>query len=168
LQLGYIETAKTDFFRDAFIGSAPILTGGLFVGYAGNIKLGFLALWDALMYGGSSTIFISINEMLDRPDFWLWFYLTVVISGTMLPSPADRRSWLPIGIAIILFSFLGVLAGIGPWMVENIGFRLNDIFRSTAVVFGISAAVHLVVLCPTWGIRKMISSLMGLEVKASS
>jgi hypothetical protein len=166
LRLGYIETAKTDFFRDALIGFAPILTGGLFVGYAGNIKLGFLALWNSLITGGSSTILNSIIEMLDRPDFWLWFYLTVVISGTMLPSPADRRSWLPIGIAISLLTLLGVLTGIGSWMVQNIGFRLNNIFRSTAVVFGISAALHLVVLCPAWGIRKIISRLTGLEVKA--
>ena len=167
LQLGYIETARTDFIRDALIGIAPLFTGGLFVGYTGNERLGFLTLWDALVTGNGPFILVSIDEMVARPDFWLWFYLTVVVSSTMLPSPADRRAWLPLGIAIGVTMGLGVLAGIGPWMMENLGIRLNDVFRTTAIVFGISAGVHLVVLLPAWAIRKMFSRVTGLEVKTS-
>ncbi len=165
LQLGYIETEQTDFVRDAFIGLAPLLTGGFCVGYAGRTKLGFLALWDGLVTGNSAIILDSIQEMLARPDFWLWFYLTVVISSTMLPSPSDRRAWLPLGFVISILVGFGVLAGIGPWMIENIGIRLNDVFRTTAIVFGISSGVHFVVLIPAWSIRKTISRMTGLEVK---
>jgi hypothetical protein len=45
LQLGYVETAPTDLFRDALIGAAPLLTGGAFVIYAGIYHLNVEALW---------------------------------------------------------------------------------------------------------------------------
>jgi len=166
LRLGYIETAKTDFFRDALIGFAPLLTGGLFVGYAGLVRLGMLSLWDNLGLWDPTKIMLSIQEILSKPDFWLWFYLTVVVSSTMMPSPSDRRAWVPLGIGIGLLLGLGMLVGLGPWMVEQAGNRFNDILRTTAIVLGISSGVHLVVLLPVWAIRLLISRLTGLRVTA--
>ena len=40
IRLGYVETAKTDFIRDALMGLAPLVTGGLFVAFGGSISLG--------------------------------------------------------------------------------------------------------------------------------
>jgi hypothetical protein len=164
LQLGYVETAKTDFLRDALIGLAPLLTGGLFVGYAGNARLRLLAVWEAVMSGDLGTIVTAVQTTLAQPDFWLWFYLTVVISSTMLPSPSDRRAWVPLGIAIILLVGAGILVGIGPWMLANLVGALSEVLGSTAVVFGMSAGTHLAVLLPVWVMRHGLSRITGMEV----
>lgn len=167
LQLGYVETEKSDLVRDAFIGLAPLLTGGLFVAYAGHTRLGMTSLWNALVSANQDVILTTASIMLAQTDFWLWFYLTVVISSTMLPSSSDRRAWLPLVLAIGILLGVGVLAGIGPWMIENLGMPLNDVLRAMAIVFAISSGVHLVVLIPSWGIRKMLNRLMGLEITSS-
>ena len=46
LQLGFVETSSADWLRDALIGAAPLLAGGLFVAYAGLERLGLLTLWQ--------------------------------------------------------------------------------------------------------------------------
>ena len=164
LQLGFVETEQADFLRDALIGFAPLLAGGVFVGYAGWAKLGLLQLWDALLSLDSLVVLEKSKVMLAQPDFWLWFYLTVVISGTMLPSPSDRRAWFSLVLAIGLLVGVGILAGAGPWMVENLGNPLNDVLRTTAIVFAVSAGVHLMVLIPAYGVRKVLNRLTGLQV----
>jgi hypothetical protein len=49
-------------------------------------------------------------------------------------------------------------------MAENLLPLLNDALRGVAVVFAISAAVHLVVLIPVWLLRKGISRVTGMQV----
>ena len=87
LRMGYVETAQSDVFRDALIGFAPLLTGGLFVGYAGNAKLGLNGLWSSLVAADMGQLMAAIEIVLARPDFWLWFYLTVAVSSSSLPNP---------------------------------------------------------------------------------
>lgn len=168
LRLGYVETEKVDFLRDTLVGIAPLLAGGFFVGYAGKVKLGFISLWDALETLNLTQIQNTVKLNLERPDFWLWFYLMVVISSTMLPSQSDRRAWVPLSMAVILLMGIGIFVGVGPWMMDNIGNWMNDVFRSLAIVFGMSTGVHLVVLVPAWGIRKGLNHFTGLEVKSVS
>jgi len=164
LQMGYVLTAETDIFRDALIGFAPLLTGGMVVGYTGTVRLGFLTLWDSLIGINMMSVFDAMDLVLARQDFWLWFYLTVVVSSTMLPSPSDRRAWLPILIAVGVLVGAGVFVGLGPFLMDSVGMPLNGALRATAVVFAISSGVHLIVLIPVWGIRKLFNRLTGLHV----
>lgn len=164
LRLGYVETARTDVFRDALIGAAPLVTGGLFVTYAGLSHLGLHLVWNAFGEGGPAVALETLAALRGQPDFWLWFYLVFAVSSTMLPSKSDRRAWLP--LALILISLLGVslLAGAGPWLLANFAPPLNQAFYALAAVVGISAGIHLVLWLPVWSLRRLISRLTGLQV----
>ncbi len=164
LRLGFVETGETDILRDAFIGMAPLLTGGLFVAYAGIIQLDLLSVWDGIASGSTETAFNNLTASMAMPDFWLWFYLMVTVSSTMFPSPSDRRAWLPVALIVILIVGLALLFGAGPWMSENLLPYLNEVLRGIAVVFAISVTVHLIVLLPAWGLRKILSRLTGMRV----
>ena len=48
LQLGYVETVKTDIIRDSLIGAAPLLAGGSFIAYLSITRLDLLPLWAVL------------------------------------------------------------------------------------------------------------------------
>ena len=109
----------------------------------------------------------TIATMLKEPDFWLWFYLTVVVSSTMLPSASDRKAWLPILLSIGVLIGLGFLFGLGAFVMDSLVSPTNNIFRATAVIFAISSGVHLFVLVPTWGIKKLLTKLTGLEIKTA-
>lgn len=167
LQLGFVETASADPLRDALIGSAPLLMGGAFVVYAGLVPLGLLLVLDGLTSGNLAAAWNALVTLHSRPDFWLWFYLTFAVSSTMLPSASDRRAWLPLAFLVFLPIGLVLLLGLGPWLAGNwnvLAPRLNGIFRALALIFGISALVHLVLLPLAWVLRKSLGILMRVLV----
>jgi hypothetical protein len=164
LQLGYVETAKTDFLRDALIGVAPLVTGGIFVAYAGVSRLGVNTIWVNLIHGQLSSINLAIKSILVRPDFWLWFYLTFTVSSTMLPSASDRRAWLPVILVLQGMVGLILLIGAGPWLLTRVGSALMTAIDAITMVFGITVIIHLILSPPTWLIRKLISRMVRLQV----
>lgn len=164
LQLGYVETSSTDWVRDALIGSAPLISGGLFVAYAGIIRLDLLSLAQTFFGQSIQAVHLALRSALARPDFWLWFYLTLVVSSTMLPSASDRRAWLPMGIILSALLGLSLVFGAGPWMAENLAEPFNRVLKAISSVFGISVAMHLVLLPFIWAARKLLGRALGLEV----
>jgi hypothetical protein len=167
LQLGFVETANTDILRDALIGSAPLLTGGGFVIYVGIVHLGLNNLWEALLSWNGTAVWAVLTSIQSRPDFWLWFYLIVTVSSTMLPSTSDRRAWLPlalIGFSVMIFMFLaGIFVDFSQVWLFLLP-RVNRGFQSAALIFGISVAIHMIVLPIIWGIRKLLMNLSGIHL----
>jgi len=164
LQLGYVETRASDWVRETLIGAAPLLTGGVVVAYAGVQRLGLTGAWDALSSGTPGAMQLALSAMLERPDFWLWFYLTLAISSTMLPSASDRRAWLPLGLVAALLLGISLAAGAGPWLLANAAPWVNRGLEAAALVLAISLGLHLVLLPPFWLARRGLSHLSGLEV----
>jgi hypothetical protein len=164
IRLGYVETAQTDFFRDAMIGIAPLVTGGLFVAFAGVYRLGLDAIWVSIIQGQLRAISLAIKTAAAQPDFWLWFYLVFAVSSTMMPSESDRRGWIP--VILVMASLLGIILiiGVGPWMITNFGKAFLTAMNAVTLVFGITVMIHLIFLPPAWVIRKIISRILGLQV----
>jgi hypothetical protein len=163
LQLGFVETSSADIFRDALIGIAPLLTGGLFVAYAGLYRLGLPGAWESLAEGGAG-LFSILSELHQKPDFWLWFYLTFAVSSTMLPSASDRHAWLPLVISVVFLLGISLLIGAGPWLLENLAGPLDQALRSVAMIFGIAAGIHFVLLPPAWALKQLLMKLTGYRV----
>ena len=163
LQLGYVETARTDIFRDALIGASPLLAGGIFVALVGVYRMGLGALWEALLSGDGQVFRMATAAILEKSDFWVWFYLTFTVSSTMLPSTSDRRAWLPLGLIVVVLLSLVLLAGAGLWLISNLAPALNTALRALAGVLGISVLVHLVLLPPIWMARRLLNKLTGLQ-----
>ncbi|MFO7623865.1 MAG: hypothetical protein R6V73_05895 [Anaerolineales bacterium] len=163
LQLGFVETASVDIFRDALIGLAPLLAGGLFVAYAGYYRLGLPGAWESLVNGSSGLLSI-LNELHLKPDFWLWFYLTFAVSSTMLPSPSDRHAWLPLVIVAIVLLLVSFFVGAGPWLLANLASPFNQALRSVAMIFGIATGIHFVLLPPLWLMRQGLMKATGYRV----
>jgi hypothetical protein len=164
LQLGYVETAHTDIVRDALIGAAPLLTGGVVVAYIGMVHFGLPAVWQALPSENGSFWFELLPAVFRHPDFWLWLYLAFVVSSTMLPSRSDRRAWLPIALVLGLLLILILLIGVGPWLVHNLAPKLYTILSSIIVVFGISVVIHLALWPPFILVRILFEHVTGFKV----
>jgi hypothetical protein len=165
LQLGYVETTQVDFFRTALIGLAPLLSGGVVISLLGSSRLGLIPVGEEILGGHIALALSAIKTLPERPDFWVWFYLVFIISSTMLPSASDRRTWLPLGVALTLLVGLAALAGAGPWLAQNLAPIVNRALRSLAIVFAVSAAVHAVVLLPVWLARLLLNRITGLQVQ---
>lgn len=164
LQLGYVETARTDFLRDALIGIAPLVTGSAFVIYVGLAHLELDAVWQIWQEGNLAGLFNGLRLTYHMADFWLWFYLAFTVSSTMLPSSSDRRAWLPLAMFLLGLFLLGIAAGAGPWMAEHLAPAMNSIFQTIVLAIGISLFLHLLLLPMIWIGRVLLSRLSGLQV----
>lgn len=165
LQLGYVETVKSDFFRDSLIGAAPLIAGGAVVAYLAVTRLDLLPLWDAIRNGQFGVLWLDITLLPTTQDFPLWFYLVFTISSTMLPSQSDRHAWLPLGVTFVALIGLAVVAGAGPWMLEHVAPAVDRFLSSAAVVFGLSAALHALLIIPTGLLHIGLTKLTGLDVQ---
>ncbi len=164
LRLGYVETASGGFLRDALIGFAPLMTGSPFVAFAAINRMQLLPLWGFVRLGNWSNFWTALAFAPQQPDFWLWFYLTFTVSSTMLPSASDRHAWLPVGLLAAALMGLAILAGAGEWMLANLAPPLNDFLRALALVFGLSAVLHALLILPFFLLHKTLAKLTGVDV----
>jgi len=164
LQLGYVETESTDILRDSLIGMAPLIFGGTAVTIIARLHLGFDGFGIVFVDWSLATLQGAVAASIQTPDFWLWFYLLFAISSTMLPSESDRSAWRMLAFVVIGLLGIGLLIGIGPWMLANLGPKVNDLFRALAVVFIVSILAHIVLLIPVFFIRMGLSSLLDMKV----
>lgn len=165
LRLGYVEASASDPVRDTIIGAAPLISGAAFVAYAGLTQLNLSTVLETSNQHGWQSGLYSMVSVIHQPDFFIWFYLVFVISSMMLPSASDRRSWLIIGFWVGLIILLSMFAGAGPWLVRNVAPFFDNVLTSLAIVFGISASVHLILL-PIFGFLHFLASrITGLDVR---
>lgn len=156
LQLGYVQTPKTDFLRDALIGAAPFFTGSLVVAYLGLNHLGLNALFPLLLEANWQALLPQALLLTHQPDFWLWFYLTFAVSSTMIPSAADRRAWWAVAVALGFFTLVAFLAGIGQWLALSLWPALNQVLSAQGLVLAIALTIHLALAIPLWGINRVL------------
>ena len=161
LQLGFVETRRTDILRDSIIGIAPFIAGSIFVAYVGLIQLNILELMVTISQAGYQAILAEIRLFFSQPDVWIWFYLALAVSSTMLPSSSDRKAWMPLVLCFIVI--LVILIIIGKDSNNLIGVRnlLDQSFSAIAVVVFISIVLHITVLFPLWMIRHILQRWLG-------
>lgn len=164
LRMGYVEVAETDIVRDSLIGAAPLILGNLAVAYIAITRLHLIPLWDVLRNGQFGLFWMGVSLLPSVPDFALWFYLTFAISSTMLPSQSDRHAWLPLGLSVVVLFALALFAGAGSWMMLNLAPPLNAFLRSVATLFGLSAAVHGILIPPVMLLHRLLARWLGWDV----
>ena len=164
LQLGYVETARSDAVRDSLIGAAPLIVGTLFVAYVAIYHLQMRVLWDAFRNGQFDLFWLGMRALPRVQDFYLWFYLAFAVSSTMMPSESDRHAWLELVISVGVLVAIALLVGAGPWMLSNIAPRLSNFLSAVAVIFGLSAFVHVLLILPTAFTHKLLARVTGVDI----
>jgi hypothetical protein len=118
-----------------------------------------------LANGQTELFWMGLKLIPQVNDFFLWFYLAFTVSSTMMPSESDRHAWLPLGLWMAGLLALAILAGAGAWMLNNITPLLNNFLGSVATLFGLSVALHIVLLLPTMLLHRIVSRITGVDVK---
>lgn len=165
LQMGYVETEAADIVRDSLIGLAPLIAGSLCVAYAGIDRLHLNKVWEIWQSGQLALFWQGLLSLPEVKDFYLWFYFTFAVSSTMMPSDADRFSWLPLGLWGAALFTLAIFAGAGAWMLAHVAPRLNDFLASISILFSLSNAVHLSLLIPFFLFHRLLVYLLKVDVK---
>jgi hypothetical protein len=159
-----VETYKTDIFRDALIGFAPLLAGMTVLAAITIHIFGMILALDKIDVANLEIGWNNLSHIFNQSDFWLWMYIVFVISSTMYPSASDRRSWIPIIILLGTIVFIAILFGAGSWMVTVLAPRLNQVFLGLAIILGLSTFTHFVLLIPLWMLRTLIVRITKMSV----
>lgn len=165
LQLGYVETGRSDIVRDSLIGAAPLIVGTLFITFVAIDRLQMRVLWDVFRNGQMSLFWMGLGTLPSVGDFYLWFYLVFAISSTMMPSESDRHAWLELAISIGVLFAITLLLGAGPWMLTTVAPYLSSFFGFVAVIFGLSNFVHIMLILPIALLHRLLSRVTGLDVQ---
>jgi hypothetical protein len=153
VQLGAVVVQKTDAVRASLIGVAPLVSGSLVVLLIGQRILDVSAMGGALRTENLGMIFSAWLTALRAPDMWLWVYLLFAVANAMLPSPADRETWLPVTYVLGFSSFLLELA---PVVVTALRW-LAAAFAMTLVA---DVPFVILILCVEW----LLGTLRGQRV----
>jgi hypothetical protein len=164
LRLGYVEIVRTDYLRDSLVGAAPLIVGMLVVSFISIFQLHLVVMWDTLRNGQMGLFMLGLQTLPSIPHFWFWFYLTFMISSTMLPSESDRYAWTPLMLILGVLFALALLAGAGPWMLANLAPPLNDFLRGSALILLVSVVVHAILLVPLILIHRGLTKATGWDV----
>jgi hypothetical protein len=66
-----------------------------------------------------------------------------------------------------LILLVALLVGAGPWLLgawEGLAALVAQGLQGLTMIFGISSAIHLVLLPPLWAVRASLARLTGLSV----
>lgn len=161
LQLGYVETARSDIFRDSLIGLAPMVSGSVVIAVLGVNFMQLDTLWNVLVNGQFNLFLMGLRLMPQIPDFYLWSYFVFTVSSTMMPSESDRDAWLPLGLWVAVLITLAVFAGAGDWMLTNLAPLLNNFLNTVSTLLGLSLMLHILLLLPITLIRRLLFRVTG-------
>ncbi len=164
LRLGFVTMAQVDVFREALIGSAPLVMGGAVMAYVGIAHLQAIEFGQSLAAGALGQFFLRLVGLPAQPDFWLWIYVVFAVSTTMFPSPSDRRAWLPVLLVMGTLVGVAVLAGAGPWLLGHLGPPIDRFAGAMASVFGVCVLVQAGLTLLLWVFRKVLSRVFGLQL----
>lgn len=164
LRMGYVETGSTDIFRDSLIGAAPLIAGGAFIAYTSFVRFNLAEYWFRVINGTPGLWLTSIQEIVSRPDFWLWFYLLFVVSSTMFPSHSDRRAWLPLLLIFGLIIAFLLIVGAGEWLRARLTLTILKVLNLQTSLLSISLLIHLLLLLPVYILHRLIIALKGGDI----
>ncbi|MEJ2759687.1 MAG: hypothetical protein P8046_14500 [Anaerolineales bacterium] len=160
LQMGFVEVAVSDPVRESLIGAAPLLTGSAFVAYVGFSRLEVNTLVSSAQLGLGEVI-PAFFALFHQPDVWLWLYLALTVSSTMFPSASDRRPWLKVAIGLAIILGVLLVLGAGYWLLDLLQPGLTRGLTAAAMIFGISAGIHMLLLLPLVLLRILLTDLFN-------
>ncbi len=164
LRLGFVETAKVDFVREAIIGAAPLLAGSAVVVLIGYSRLAIGPLGAAVASGDVAGMAQKLIASLQSADAFVWLYLLFAVSNSMMPSASDRRAWLPVTTLLALLGLGLYFVGVAPLLMESLGEPVAAGVRVIASAFSMTISVNLIIIPLIWLIEKLLVRLTGLKV----
>ena len=163
VRLGSVQVERVDALRASLIGLAPLLFGSLAVLLIIQYAFGVSNLGDAVRHEDFSAMLTSLGGALRAPDAWLWLYLIFAVANAMVPSPADRETWPPVILFLLLVLIVALAAGMGSTLI-GLGQLVGDGLRWLAAAFTITLIVDLPFVIGIWLLERTIGSLRGQRV----
>lgn len=164
IRFGYVETGRVDPLRSSLIGAAPLITGMLALGLIGLDLLGLHPLPELLIRGDFVALTSALEQVLSTPDLLLWIYLIFTVSNTMLPSIADRSSWLAVLILFAAIAAVALALGVPEQITGWLASQAGELVPHLTGIFIVAIAVDSLLLLPIVAVEKILGRVFGWEI----
>jgi hypothetical protein len=127
LRLNFVQIApRAGVYRRAIIAIVPLVAGLTLVWWIASTIFDINAVVLTMSSGNLDDVAAGFQQLVQAPDFWLWFYILFTVSNTMYPAvPKDLRGWRTVAGAVVVIIITLFVIGIG-----------NEISQSVAVPLG--------------------------------
>jgi hypothetical protein len=140
-------------FGRAIVEIAPTMAGLALTLFISNTLLGFPILIKELPSGDLARIGPAFRTVIQRPDFFLWFYVLFTISNSMMPRKFARHGLailaLCAAVAMIFLAILGFSRVVEQWLLGPIPAAVNQLSAISLLVL----TVDLVVFALLYGLE---------------
>ena len=154
VQLGFVETSKTDFIRTALIAIAPLISGTAVVVWIVFNKLNLCIVIEAVLVGDWELATWGLRESFVTVYVFLWLYFLFAISNTMMPSQSDWIAWIPLGIFLFIVLILLALAVQPANFLEWLQYEFRSILTALSYSFWITVILDIAISIPLWMILR--------------
>lgn len=162
LRLDFVRLAKnTSPFKLALINLAPLLMGMTIISLIANHVLLLNGVMAAI-YGETDDWGAGISRLFSTPDLWLWAYIILTISNTMMPEWKSLRGLRPLLIAAAVVIVALYLIGTGDAvLMVLLGGPLANTLNTLALTFTLIIGVDLLATAILGGIESLIERVTG-------
>ncbi|HVO41965.1 MAG TPA: hypothetical protein VMT34_05055, partial [Aggregatilineales bacterium] len=143
LRLNFVQIKQAHWMQAAVIGAAPLFTGLSIIWVISNQILNLDNVLSALATANITVIGPALQELVSKPDFYLWLYLMFTVSNAMLPTPADREGWPLVVVSFaVVIGFL-VVIGTGAVLLRTFTGPVAHGVERLAAAFATVLAVEI-------------------------
>ena len=164
LRLGFVEIERTDNWREALIGVAPLLLGSVAVLFVASFGLSAQTPQRTLT-AQLSALLNNLPNALNADYFWLLLYLIFAISNGMLPSESDRQAWKPVVIWLGIVSVLVYLSGVVQRVPDQIDQGVALLVSWLVRAFVLACVVDIFCIPLIWLVEKLLETLTRRSVR---
>jgi hypothetical protein len=165
VRLGYVETERVDFVREAMIGAAPLIAGCAAILWIGRYRLALGPVGPALAAGDLGGVLLALAAAAGSTDVFIWLYLVFAVSNAMMPSASDRRAWPLLLLALAALGALTYWAGFGPLLARQLAGPATAGLQIVASAFTLTIGIDLAAVGVVWALESGLSRLTGLKVQ---
>ncbi|MEE4194413.1 MAG: hypothetical protein V2J07_04370 [Anaerolineae bacterium] len=128
-------------------GIAPLLTGLTVISL---ISVNFMGVPSIRSIIESSGILNFSPILASAGNWWFWlaFYFVFAIASEMIPSPADRRYWIHLGMILVILFAISLLTKTTGWFLINLYPTIDGILKMVGITFVICLAIEVILFLP--------------------
>lgn len=138
VKTGSVMITKTDPFRRAIIGVAPVFVG---LGLLGLISYYIPQLWQQTLLDAQNNVLFSSFSV-----YCLLFtvYSLFAVSNTMFSSKEDMEGFWPVALFVVILGFASYAVGIRISLTNDMWSTLSSFFRAMAINVGWVTGLNVV------------------------
>ncbi len=161
VRFGAVTVAKSDPFRESWIGLAPLLAGSAAILLLARWQIGVESLPDLRLDAVWQTLVSSVQA----PDALIWLYLIFAISNAMWPSESDRQPWGPVLLFVVLITGAVYLSGLLPQLPVELKRWILTAVTHLTFAFALAVSVDILFALLLVALEKVGERLLQRHVE---